>query len=204
MLAVRHLPWPIALLLALATLLMLAGWLTGGVIPAPPDPPAGVANGPALQPRIRVQTETNRTEVWERLQREADLLVFGQEITPAERGRYVKALALALSLDDLELARPYTDPLLAELRLEQARRLGDEVSSVLARLDERTLTRALYQSRTGRPTGMTIAGYRIEVGFATYRNWRTTVTTNQAERHEQREALSDTYQPYVWLRMVLE
>ena len=143
-------------------------------------------------------------EVWESLRRKADLLVFGQEMTQAERGRCVKALALALSLEDLALARPYTDPLLAELRQEQVRHLGEDVSDALARLDERTLTRALYQSRTGRPTGLRLAGFQIEVGFVTYRNWRTTITTTQVDRREHREALTDTYQPYVWLRSVLE
>ena len=204
MLAVRHLPWPVALLLALATLLMLAGWLTGGAAPVPPGAPVGVADGPPSSPRVWVEIGSNRMEVWERLQREADLLALGQEMTPAERGRCVKALALALSLDDLELARPYTDPLRVELRLEQVRHLGEEVSDVLARLDERTMTRALYQSRGGRPAGLTVGGWRIEVGFATYHNWRTTVTATRVDRREQREPLPDTYQPYVWVRMVLQ
>ena len=143
-------------------------------------------------------------EVWERLQRNADLLVLGQEMNMAERGRCVKALALALSLDDLEVARPYVDPLLAELRQELARQAPEEAGAVLAGVDERALVRALYGARTGEPATLTIGPFRGEVGIATYRRWRTTVTETRVDRFEERQPMADTYQPYVRLRMAPE
>jgi hypothetical protein len=206
MLAIRHVPWPIALMLAAAMLLLAAGLATGGGVgiadlislapAAPTEPP----------PRPRTWTEmgNNRMEVWERLQREADLLVLGQEMNMAERGRCVKALALALSLDDLEAARPYIDPLLAELRLELTRQMPEEAGAVLAGVDERALVRALYEARTGRTAAMTIGPFRAEVGIAAYRHWKTTVTQTPADRGEERQAMTDTYQPYLRLLMVLK
>ena len=206
MLAVRHVPWPFALMLAAAVLLLAAGLATGGGVgnpdlltlaPAAPDEPP---------PRPRTWTEmgNNRMEVWERLQREADLLILGQEMNMAERGRCVKGLALALSLDDLEVARPYIDPLLAELRQELTRQMPEEAGAVLAGVDERALVRALYEARTGRTAALMVGPFRAEVGIATYRHWRTIVTQTSVDRSEERQAATDTYQPYLRLLMVLK
>ena len=206
MLAVRHVPWPIALMLAATILLLAASMATGGGVGIPDLLSLAPAAPEEPPPRPRIWTEmgNNRMEVWERLQREADLLVLGQEMNMAERGRCMKALALALSLDDLEAARPYIDPLLAELRLDLTRQMPEEASNVLAGVDERALVRGLYEARTGRTAALMIGPFRAEVGIATYRHWKTIVTQTAVDRGEERQGMTDTYQPYLRLLMVLK
>ena len=123
-----------------------------------------------------------------------------QELTVVERGRCVKALALALAFDDLELARPYIDPLIRELRPELTRQLGEMRFAI----DEEALVRALYEARSGRTGAMMIGPFRAEVGIATYRHWKTTITETRTDRHEEREEMANTYQPYIRLLMILE
>jgi hypothetical protein len=204
--AARHLPWPIALLLALVALLLVTSLISGQrTLPgsrADHSSLLPVRRGLERTPRPRTWVEigNNRIEVWERLERDADLLVLGQELTVAKRGRCVKALTLALAFDDLELARPYLDPLIRELRPELVRQLPE----MRVTIDEVALARALYEARTGRMGAMMIGPFRAEVGIATYRHWKTTITETRTDRHEAREEMANTYQPYIRLLMILE
>jgi hypothetical protein len=212
MIAVRHLPWPIAVLLATIILLLAAGLTAGGVgLPGADLPtlaplaPGWVAEpGTAPRPRTWSEPGNNRLEVWEKIERDAALVIFGEEMTDAERGRCIKALALALAMNDLELSRPTTDPLLAELRQELTRQLGAEAREVLADLDERAIVRALYGARMGRPAPLMIGSFRAEVGFATYRHWKTTITEGRDDRREERQTMPDTHQPFIRLLVILE
>ena len=196
MFAIQTRRWEVMMFLTLVALLVVAALARGGH--AVHSLPVSGGSGPL---RTWIEPGNNRLEVWERLQRDADLFVLGKELTVEEHGLFTKALVRAVAGEDPTLGGSEAESLLLALRAEILRHLGEDARPLLARLDDRALLRALAEARVGEPKWLNEKSIRIEVGFAAYRHWKALFTQTSRELREERLAMPPTYQPYirVWL-----
>ena len=201
--------WLRLVILTLVVLLTMVGWATGGEPWRKPLPPADAGRAEqvgCVDVAGSIDRGTDRAQVRRVLHRGAILVAFGREMDADDHQRFVETLATHACLGKVEPIREELSPLRGALRATLPCYLDTQGEGILERLGDQVLLAALSRA-ADRPHRLRVEGFTAEVGFATYRHWKTRIIDRPVilkgvirwQPVERRVALPDTHQPYVRL-----
>lgn len=201
--------WLRLIILALAVLLTLAGWVAGSDPWRKPLPllDADRAERVGCIDVGSIDFGSDRSEIRRNLRCNALVIVFGTEMGPESFRALIEALISQNSMGMVEPGLDASLPLREVLAAVLSSGLLPEGEPLLTRLQvEEKLLEAAAAAYSG-PCAMRLDTCVLEVGFATYRHWKTRTITPpldwrgdvRRQPTERRIALPDTYQFYVRL-----